>query len=84
MFLSMLKEHAPQKTKWIKKEKVPYMNSELRKTILQCNMWRNRYFKNKQDKDARQKVVKLKKTSIQMYFDRKYDTHFGCKDFYET
>ena len=67
------------------------MNSELRKTILQRNMWRNRYFKNKRDKDARQnyvrlrnKVVKLKKTSIQMYFDRKCNTHFGCKDFYKT
>ena len=67
------------------------MNSELRKTILQRNMWRNRYLKNKRDKDARQnyvrlrnKVVKLKKTSIQTYFDRKCNTHFGCKDFYKT
>ena len=91
MFLSVLNEHAPQKTKWIKKDQVPYMNSELRKTILQRNMWRNRYFKNKRDKDARQnyvrmrnKVVKLKKTSKQTYFDRKCNTHFGCNDFYKT
>ena len=49
MFLSVFNEHVPQNAKWIKKE-VPYMKSELRKTILQRNMWRNRYFKNKRDK----------------------------------
>ena len=69
----------------------PYMNSELRKTNLQRNMWRNRYSKNKRDKDAgqnyvrlRNKVVKLKKTPIQTYFDRRCNTHFGCKKFYKT
>ena len=91
LFLSILNEHAPPKIKWIIKEQVPYMNSELRKTILQRNMWRNRYFKNKRDKDTKQnyvrlrkKVVILKKTSIQTYFDRKYSIRFGCKDFYKT
>ena len=91
MFLSVLNEHAPLKTKWIKKEQVPYMNSELRKAIHQRNMWRNKHFKNKRDKLARQnyvkwrnKVVKLKKSSIKTYFDRKCNTQFGCKDFYKT
>ena len=38
MFLSVLNEHAPLKTKWIKKERVPYMKSELRKAIHQRNI----------------------------------------------
>ena len=91
VFLSVLNEHAPLKTKWIKKEQVPYMNSELRKAIHQRNMWRNKHFKNKRDKLARQNyvklrsnVVKLKKRSIQTYFDRKCNTQFGGKDFYKT
>ena len=91
MFPSVLNEHAPLKTKWIKKEQVPYMNSEFRKAIHQRNMWRNKHFKNKRDKLARQnyvklrnKVVKLKKRSIQTYFDRKCNTQFGGNDFYKT
>ena len=91
MFRSVLNEHAPLKTKWIKKEQVPNMNSELQKAIHQRNMWRNKHFKNKRDKLARQnyvklrnKVVKLKKRSIQTYFDRKWNTQFGGKDFYKT
>ena len=91
MYQSVLNEHAPLKTKWVRNEQVPYMNSELRKTIHQRNMWRNKYFRNKSDKHARKnyvklrnKVVKLKKISIQTYFDRKCNAHSGCKDFYKT
>ena len=32
----------------------------------------------------RNKGVKLKKRPIQTYFDRKYNTQFGGKDFYKT
>ena len=56
--LSVINEHAPLKTKWIKKEQVPYMNSKLRKTIHQRNIWRNKHFKNKRDKFSRQNYVK--------------------------
>ena len=38
LFQSVLNEHAPVQTKWIKKDQVPYMNSELRKAIHQRNM----------------------------------------------
>ena len=48
MFLSVLNEHAPLDSAWIKKEQVPYMNSELRKAIHQRNMWRNKHFKTKE------------------------------------
>ena len=92
MYLSVLKEHAPLKTKWFRNEQVPYMNSELRKTMYQRNMWRNKHFRNKSDKYARQnyvklrnnKVVKLKKKSVQTYFNRKCNTQSGSKDFYKT
>ena len=91
MYQSVLNEHAPLKTKWVRNEQVPYMNSELRKTIHQRNMWWNKYFRNKSDKHARKnyvqlrnKVVKLKKISIQTYFDRKCNAHSRCKDFYKT
>ena len=47
-------------------------------------MWRNRYFKNKRNKDAKQNYVRLWKISIQTYFDRKFNARFGCKDFYKT
>ena len=76
MYQSVLNEHAPLKTNWVW-NKVPYMNSELRKTIHQRNMCLNKYFRNKGDKHARKnyvklrnKVVKLKNISIQTYFDR--------------
>ena len=82
MYQSVLNEHAPLKTKWVRNEQVPYMNSELHKTIHQRNMWRNKYFRNKSDKHARKnyvklrnKVAKLKKISIQTYFDRKCNAH---------
>ena len=85
MLLSVLNEHAPLKTKWIKKEQVPYMNSELRKAVHQRNMWRNKHFKNKRDKLARQNYAKWRnKVVIKTYFDRKCNTQFGCKDFYKT
>ena len=68
-----------------------HINSELRKTIYQRNMWRNKHFRNKSDKYARQnyvklrnKVVKLKKKSVQTYFNRKCNAQSGGKDFYKT
>ena len=67
------------------------MNSELRKTIYQRNMWRNKHFRNKSDKYARQnyaklrnKLVKLKKKSVQTYFKHKCNAQSGSKDFYKT
>ena len=91
MYLSVLNEHAPLKTKWVRNEQVPYMKSELRKTMYQRNMWRNKHFRNKSDKYARQnyvklrnKVVKLKKKSVQTYFNRKCNAQSGSKDFYKT
>ena len=70
--------HAPLKMKCINKPQVPYMNSELRKTMNNRSMWRGKHFRNKKDKYARSmyvkwrnKVVRLRKISIQNYFDRR-------------
>ena len=91
LFLSVLNQHAPLKTKCVTKNQVPYMNSELRKTINQRNMWRGKHFRNKKDVSARQnyiklrnKVVKLQKISVQNYFHNKCNTGQGSKDFYKT
>ena len=71
-FMSVLDKHAPIKTKTVNTQ-VPYMNSALRKAINQRNMWRSKYFRNRNDKQLRMKyvvwrnrVVKLHKNSIRI------------------
>ena len=48
MFLSVLNEQAPLKTKLIKKGQISYMNSELGIVIHQRNMWRNKHCNTKE------------------------------------
>ena len=76
LFKDVIDSHAPVKTKTITKHQVPYMNSELRKSINQRNMWRGKHFRKRSDKHYRaqyvkwrNRVVHLKKTSLQKYFD---------------
>ena len=90
MLMSVIDQHAPVKTKFVKGKYLPYINSELRKTINQRNMWRNRHFRNRQCKVARKmyttlrnKVVKLKHKSIQRYFDNKCGSQAGNRNFYK-
>ena len=68
-----------------------YMNSALRKAINQRNMWRSKYFKNRNDKQLRMKyvmwrnrVVKLHKNSIRNYFTHRCHGNVGSKKFYKT
>ena len=91
LFMSVLNEHAPLKVKCINKPQVPYMNSELRKAMNNRNMWRGKHFRNKKDKYARSmhvkwrnKVVKLRKISIQNYFDRRCNKKHNPRNFYKT
>ena len=91
LFTSVLNEHAPLKVKSINKPQVPYTNSELRKAMHNRNMWRGKHFRNKKDKYSRSmyvkwrnKVVKLRKISIQNYFDRRCNTKHNPRDFYKT
>ena len=87
--------HKPTRSRvsfwYINKPQVPYMNSELRKAMHQRNMWRNKYFKKKGDRHLRQmyvkwrnKVTKLRKISIQRYFDQRCSSRCSSKDFYKT
>ena len=89
-FMSVLDRHAPIKTKTVNAQ-VPYMNSALRKAINQRNMWRSKYFKNRNDKQLRMKyvmwrnrVVKLHKNSIRNYFTHRCHGNVGSKNFYKT
>ena len=91
LFTSVLNEHASLKVKSINKPQVPYMNSELRKAMHNRNMWRGKHFRNKKDKYSRSmyvkwrnKVVKLRKISIQNYFDQRCNTKHNPRDFYKT
>ena len=90
LFMSVLDRHAPIKTK-TGNAQVPYMNSALRKGINQRNMWRSKYFKNRNDKQLRMKyvmwrnrVVKLHKNSIRNYFTHRCHGNVGSKNFYKT
>ena len=90
LFMSVLDRHAPIKTKTLNAQ-VPYMNSALRKAINQRNMWRSKYFKNRNDKQLRMKyvmwrnrVVKLHKKSIRTYCTHRCHGNVGSKNFYKT
>ena len=70
---NVLDEHAPFKTKILKSKPVPYMNSELRKTMYAQNMARNKFIKFGQNhwesfRKLRNKAVALRKRSIKKYF----------------
>ena len=67
------------------------MNSALRKAINQRNMWRSKYFRNRNDKQLRMKyvmwrnrVVKLHKNSISNYSTHRCHGNVGSKNFYKT
>ena len=84
---NVIDHHAPLKTKFLKFKPVPYMNSELRKTMYARNMARNRYRKygNKFWEDYRRlrnKVVTLKNRSIRKYFQKRCE--IPNRDFWKT
>ena len=72
----VINTHAPIKSKLIKRQSVPYMNSELRKAIYSRNMARNKFRKFgtkfwSENRRQRNKVVALRKKSMSKYFDNK-------------
>jgi len=88
----VLEKHAPLKTRVIKNKQVPYMNGQLRKAINVKSMLKRRYSKYKsrqawkQYKEQRNKVNKLKRSSIQKYFDEKCNNEQtkNGKSFWDT
>ena len=73
MISDVINDHAPLKTKLLKFKPVPYMNSELRKTMYARNMARNKYRRYGKQcwekyRRLRNKVVALRNRSIRNYF----------------
>ena len=71
----IIEEHAPLKTKIIKKQSVPYMNACLRKAMYNRNMARNKYRKfgetfHENYRRQRNLVVKIRKQSLREYFSK--------------
>ena len=82
----IVNRHAPMKNKMVRKESVPYMNSQLRKAQYSRNMARNKFRKYgkrywEENRRARNKAVALRKESMANYFSK------GCakrdKDFWQ-
>ena len=81
---NIIDEHAPVKSKIIKTQSVPYMNSRLRKAQYKRNMVRNKFRKFvclywEENRKERTSIVTIRKQSIAKYFaDKcvKQDTHF--------
>ena len=83
----IVNDHAPMKTKWLKFKPVPYMNSELRKTMYARNMARNKYRKYgncywDKYRCLRNKVVALRNRSIRKYFQTRCEK--PNRDFWKT
>ena len=67
------------------------MNAQLRKMIHQRNMWRNKYFYDNRNSSAREnyvryrnKVVKLTKSSVNVYFLKQCEGQGNSKQFFNT
>ena len=83
----IIEEHAPLKTKIIKKQSVPYMNACLRKAMYKRNMARNKYrnFGETFHEDYRRQrnlVVKIRKNSLREYFSK--NCNIKDKTFWNT
>ena len=71
----VIDHHAPCKSKLIKCDSVPYMNSELRKALYKRNMVRNKFRKFgkaywEENRIHRNNVVSIRKRSIANYFSK--------------
>ena len=91
LFASVIEEHAPLKTKTIRKNQAPFMNSNLRKAIFQRNMWRNKFYSDRRNLSFREnysmwrnKVSNLRKKSIKEYIGNRCNKDIGSKNFFNT
>ncbi len=75
LLTDVLDEHAPIKTKLLKRSQVPYMNSRLRKEMHCRNRLKNIYFEHRTEynwtsyKKQRNRVTRLRNISIKNYFE---------------
>ena len=87
LLVTIINDHAPLKTKYIKKRSVPYMNNRLRKAQYQRNMARNKFkkFGNAywdENRRHRNKVVAIRKESMATYFKQRCSKN--DKTFWDT
>ena len=87
LLIDIINVHAPVKSKILKHASVPYMNSQLRKSIYRRNMTRNKFRKYgstywEDNRIQRNKVVAIRKASITKYFSQKCSSH--DKSFWST
>ena len=71
---NIIDEHAPMKTRVVKCDSVPYINSALRKAQYKRNIARNRFRRFgkqcwEENRRARNHVVKIRKQSMQTYLN---------------
>ena len=79
--------HAPIKSKIVRSQSVPYMNSALRKAQYQRNMARNKFKKYgksywEENRRLRNQVVKIRKNSMRKYFEQRCSKQ--DKNFWKT
>jgi orotidine-5'-phosphate decarboxylase len=86
----VIDHHAPIKYRYPRKNSVPYMNRELRKAIYKKQMLRSKFEKYKTNKTweayrkQRNLVTKLKRKSINTYFQERCTGGQKSKHFYTT
>ena len=87
----IIDEHAPMKQKKLKQKQLPYMNGQLRRAINVKAMLRRKFNKHASNsnwliyKSQRNYVTRLKKQSLQVYFNEKCnDNDSSNKSFWTT
>ena len=86
----VINEHAPLKTKQVKHNMVPYMNSSLRKAInIRKNLWRifskdRSYYNWERYRKQRNKVVSLRKKSKNTFMRDKCASVKNGKEFWQN
>ena len=86
----IISEHAPVKTKILKRTQVPYMNSTLRKSINVKNMFWRKYNRNKSQENweryrtHRNYVTKLRKQSMNNYLMNKCNGPTNGREFWNA
>ena len=80
MFMNVLNDHAPIKSRTVKGSKVPYMHAKLMNEIYKRNQLKNIYFQNRSAcnwenfRCQRNKVTHMRKIAIRNYFTKKCDS----------
>lgn len=90
LLTDVIESLAPLKTRTLKSDPVPFMNTALRKTIHRRNQYRNRYWKNKSQENwemyrkFRNKVNSLRRTSERRFFLEKSLSGTNSADFWRS